>query len=109
MPRKKTAHSKTKKSKKSLVILDIDPGKYFILCNGQTVKNYVELANILETIGDDVFQYHVNNERNDFATWIYDVFNEKELSESLKMTRNKIEMLKVLYKHLYERLLHLVK
>ena len=109
MPRKKSTHNVQKKTKKSLLVTDVDPQKYFVLCNGQTVKDYRELASILETIGDDVFHYHVNTERNDFATWINDVFQEKELSDSLRGLSSKAEFLMVLYKHLYEKLEKLCK
>jgi hypothetical protein len=114
MPRKKaeiTNEVKVKKPKKTKiapvkksVFIELSPDKYFVLCNGDTIKDYKELAAILETIGDDIFYYHVTNERNDFANWINDVFEEKELAEKIRQSRSRHEMMAILYKHLFHKL-----
>ncbi|HGJ66576.1 TPA: hypothetical protein ENS27_14525 [bacterium] len=111
MPRKKAETSagvkehKTKNStKKKSIFIELTPDKYFVLCNGNTIKDYRELAALLETIGDDVFFYHVNSERNDFANWIRDVFGEEELAEKIRHSRSRHEMMALLYKHLFHKL-----
>ncbi|MGV8150269.1 MAG: DUF5752 family protein [Candidatus Woesearchaeota archaeon] len=101
---KKTPAPKVSKAKKTSLFLDLSPDKYFVLCNGETIKDYKELAAILETVGDDVFYYHVTSERNDFANWINDVFGEHELSEKIKHCNSKHEMMAILYKHLFHKI-----
>lgn len=94
---------KTAKKNKSLFI-EISPEKYFVLCNGRTIKDYKELAALLETIEDDVFYYHVTSERNDFANWIRDVFGEEDLAEQIRHSKSRHEMMALLYKHLFHKL-----
>jgi len=100
---KKPRKTRSKPVKKS-VFIDLSPDKYFVLCNGQTIKDYKELAALLETVGDDIYYYHVTNERNDFANWINDVFEEQELAEKIRHSGSRHEMMAILYKHLFHKL-----
>ncbi|MCF7866049.1 DUF5752 family protein [Candidatus Woesearchaeota archaeon] len=105
---KKTVKKKSTKknvSKKKEKILGNAPEEhYFILCNGQPIKNPKELADALENLRDDVFHHHVNNEKNDFSTWINNVFEDIELAEKLGETKNKDHTRIILYKHLVKKL-----
>ncbi|HIH31456.1 TPA: hypothetical protein HA235_02000 [Candidatus Woesearchaeota archaeon] len=106
MSRKKKEHTvkeikKPRKSEKN-----IDPEKYFVLCNGEKIKSLNELASTLETMSDDVFFYHVTNDRNDFANWINDVFQDFDLAESVRKTKNRFEIVAALYKNLYNSVKH---
>lgn len=71
---------------------------YFIVVDGSALKSLRELAEALDTMSDDAFYYHVTKEKNDFANWVRDVFNEAGLAEKLvnAQTREKheIEVLK---------------
>ncbi|MEK6808158.1 MAG: DUF5752 family protein [Nanoarchaeota archaeon] len=64
-------------------ISDTKPEFYFRLNNGAVVKSIPELADALSKIPEDIFNYHSNDNRNDFSSWIRDVFGEKELAEEL--------------------------
>jgi hypothetical protein len=86
--------------KKSPILEDAPQEHYFILCNGQPVKNVKELADALERLEDDVFNHHVTFDRNDFATWIKDIFKDTKLAEDLAAVKDKNNMRIVLYKHL---------
>jgi hypothetical protein len=109
MPRKSkegvVKKSIPKKEKTKSLFVELSPEKYFVMCNGITIRDYRELAETLETLGDDVFYYHVSNERNDFANWINDVFEEKDLAQRTRNIRNRSEMMAVLYKHLFHKIL----
>ncbi len=83
---------------------DAPETSYFILCNGKPVKNIKELADVMEEKEDQVFNHHVNTEKNDFATWVKDVFNEIELAEKLAGVKEKKHMQLVLYKHITHKL-----
>lgn len=98
-----------KNNKKTSLFIDVAPDKYFVLCDGKTIKDYQELASLLETVNDDIFYYHVNSERNDFANWVNDVFGEEKLANDIRKTKNKTEMIAVIYKHLFHKVSDLMK
>ena len=66
--------------------------KAFWLSNGQKIDNISGLYRVLDNINDEIFGYHVNPERNDFATWINVVFHEKELADNLSKISSKKEL-----------------
>jgi hypothetical protein len=96
---KKEVVSKVVKTKKA-VLTDAPQENYFVLCNGQQVKNVKELADALEFLGDDVFGHHVNSDRNDFSNWIHDVFKDEELALNLAGIKDKKDTRIVMYKHI---------
>lgn len=77
------------------VLSDVEQSYVFHFCNGSNVKNIHELITVLRTIGDDVYQYHANIEKNDFSNWIKDVLGDEELASSLKM-KDREEAIKIL-------------
>ena len=95
---KKKSEAKERKGKRSKGA-GIPPEKYFMLSNGTAIRSIEELAVLLDNISDEDFSSHVNSEKNDFASWINDVFGEKELAESLKPLTDKKESQIALLKH----------
>ena len=79
---------------------DIPQEKYFVLANGQPVKNVAELAAILDQLEDHVFNHHVNAERNDFHNWIRDVFEDVELAQKVAGVKDKKHLQLVIYRHI---------
>ncbi|MFH1133571.1 MAG: DUF5752 family protein [Nanoarchaeota archaeon] len=61
----------------------------FYCVDGSSIKTVKELAHALDTMSDDVFYYHVNQFKNDFATWVNDCFGDAELAKTMseKATR----------------------
>jgi hypothetical protein len=91
----------SKVEKKKVGIFSNAPEEhYFVLCNGQQVKNVKELADALEVLDDDVFNHHVTFDRNDFANWINDIFSDAELAAALAGVKDKKDTRIVMYKHL---------
>jgi hypothetical protein len=82
--------------KKNLVEIDVKPEFYFNLQNGMILKNIVELRECLLDLPEDVFKYHVNQNKNDFYVWIKDVFNLNDLAEEILKVDNKKELHKIL-------------
>jgi hypothetical protein len=74
--------------------------KFFILANGQPVKNVAELASILDQLEDHVFNHHVRPERNDFHNWIKDVFEDVELARKILGINDKKHLQLVIYRHM---------
>ncbi|PIN80673.1 hypothetical protein COV13_03175 [Candidatus Woesearchaeota archaeon CG10_big_fil_rev_8_21_14_0_10_32_9] len=102
--KKATSVNKTNNIKVKQKIENAPSEQYFILSNGQPVKNVKELADVLEHVSEDIFNHHVTNEKNDFANWTKDVFKEIELAQELAGTNNKDHTRIVLYKHIIKKL-----
>ena len=69
---------------------------YFKLRNGQELKSLNDLRKALSYMNDEEFSHHVNQERNDFATWVKEALQNAELYEKIKNVRTKEELLAVL-------------
>lgn len=61
-----------------------DSKKHFYLKNGKALRSIAELAAIVESLPDDVFNHHVSERHNDFANWIKDVFKEEHLATAMR-------------------------
>jgi hypothetical protein len=83
---------------------DAPAANYFVLCNGQPVKNVKELADALENLEDHVFSHHVRPDHNDFAIWVKDIFQDAELAQKIADAKDKNHMQLVLYKHITHKL-----
>lgn len=81
---------KKEASPKSL-LSDVGQGNYFRLKGGEDLKNVKELADAFKTMSMEVYGHHTSSGRNDFSTWIYDLFGNKELADELKTSKNKGE------------------
>lgn len=74
----------------------LSPNERFYFNNGLIASNLRELYNILSIISDDVFYYHVNSEKNDFANWIRDVLKNYGLADKIYGLKTRSEILSVL-------------
>ena len=73
---------------------------YFYLNNGKKLKNIAELMESLKDMSQDLFSFHVNEQNNDFANWIRDVFGAKELARRIRLARYPSSMLKSIIKYI---------
>lgn len=101
---KKRGRKPSKEVTKTALKNEAKPENYFILCTGHSIKDIKELAEELGRMEDSVFRFHVNEQRNDFATWIYDVFKNTELAEILGKIKDKTEMQIIIYKYIVKKL-----
>ena len=67
----------------------------FKLENGENLHSIKDFIDNLDHMPDDVFQNHVNEEKNDFANWIKHVFNEEELANKLQNKKTKEDIKEV--------------
>ncbi len=63
--------------------------------DGQIIRNLAELPQALKRMKRQTFSYHINKEKNDFATWIRDVVGDVELAEKLMKERDKASTIKL--------------
>lgn len=98
-PKKEGAVKKTAAPSKK----DIKPEHYFYLRDGRVLKDLIDLSECLETINNDVFYHHVNDARNDFANWIRDIFERKELADEIMSIREPRRVQVIILKHLAKK------
>ncbi|MBN2881476.1 hypothetical protein JXM83_05505 [Candidatus Woesearchaeota archaeon] len=82
----------------------INEENFFITNAGEQIKDLKELAQNFATMHPDVFNHHVNEQRNDFATWVENIFKEKELATTLHLTHNAKDSQIAVLNHLVEKL-----
>ncbi|MBN1792460.1 hypothetical protein JW826_02140 [Candidatus Woesearchaeota archaeon] len=82
-------------------ILNIAPEKYFYAKDGTVIKHLGELPDALRAMSPEVFSHHVNSEKNDFHSWVNDVFLHSKLARKIKSTKNKEMMAKKVFMELY--------
>lgn len=72
------------KEVKARVLCDCSPEVAFYVCSGAVLRNVSEMGKLVESMDDTTFFYHVNQERNDFARWVEDIFQDKALASKLR-------------------------
>ena len=77
--------------------------QYFILADGTKIGHYLSLADVLEKIEETVLSHHVSEVKNDFASWIAEVFEEKELAKKVKKSKSPDEIRLHIYKHVIKQ------
>lgn len=98
---------KTKSFIKKLLAVDYDnprneiapDNKFFILPDGGILKTPGELIKALKTISEENFNHHTKEGRNDFANWLWFVFEEKQLADKIFKSKTQKDTLKILEKY----------
>jgi hypothetical protein len=70
----------------------------FRLKSGQQIKNLYELSIHLAGMDDATFQHHVNDEKNDFRNWIFDIVKDDRLADRIAGTKDRAKMAKIVEK-----------
>lgn len=104
--RRTTTAAKTSTLRKKKVFLQAKPEQHFRLVSGEELGHFVDLADKLATLQDEIFAHHVTDDRHDFATWIHDVFGDEELAVKLSTLRNKQDVRVAIYEHLVHKYLY---
>ncbi|MCD6589689.1 hypothetical protein J7K74_00685 [Candidatus Woesearchaeota archaeon] len=74
---------------------EVSKEKWFYCVNGEVYRNVFELREALEKMDEATYKYHANNEKNDFAEWIRNVFHDSELADML-IGKDRDEALRIL-------------
>ncbi len=78
----------------------LEPELYFRVHGGGIVKSVPGLHKALINMNNETFSHHCSQHKNDFSTWIKDVFKEKELAKNLEEKHTRIGMMLTLAKWL---------
>ena len=76
---------------------------HFVLADGRKLRDMLELVESLENMNEDVYRHHVNEVRNDFSTWVRDIFNEHELADEIAKLNNMVDTKITVMKHLLKK------
>ena len=68
---------------------DVRPENNFILNNGNSLKNLEQLHDELKKMPPEVFNAHVNNYKNDFASWVNDCIGLPDLAQNMRISQTK--------------------
>ena len=75
-----------------MLLNDAERDKYFHVANGTVICSVWELEPALAGMGEDTFRYHVNQDKNDFASWAKGVLDDAQLSEGIAAAADKKDM-----------------
>ena len=93
-PAKKQA-IEVKKNGSKKYLAKVPDNMVFWCHDGQVFNDIEDLIEGFDVMSDDIFEYHANEDKNDFACWIMDVIGDETLSKDIKKARNKSEAKKV--------------
>ena len=106
---KKKAKPKAKAAKKTRISLgtydmqDMPEENHFYFVNGHKVKNVKELAEVMDRIEQEIFDFHVNPDKNDFYNWVRHVFDDLELAEKMVGVTGPKHLQFTIYKHVADK------
>lgn len=69
--------------------MDMPENKWFYFKHGRRASNIEELKTAIEDISDSEFKHHVNYEKNDFANWVENVFDQQKLANNMREAGDK--------------------
>jgi hypothetical protein len=84
---------------------EVQPEHHFHVNKGRVVKNIYELRDALIEIDDRTFHHHVTKEKNDFKTWVQDVYKDSHLHLAAKVGQSgsRIAMLAAVNKYITQQ------
>ncbi|OIO64193.1 hypothetical protein COY28_06205 [Candidatus Woesearchaeota archaeon CG_4_10_14_0_2_um_filter_57_5] len=78
-------------------------GKEFWLHSGRQIRSIKELRDALRYVDDSIFYFHVTSQKNDFANWIRDVFEEHDLAFRINEIRGRERMIDALSTYIHQQ------
>ena len=85
-------------------LVDCDPSQEFVCIDGKRTRNIKDLVKIFEKMTPETYLYHVNKDKNDFASWVEGVFHNGHLAANFRSARSKKEAYQYVKRH-YEMLM----
>ncbi|MBI2546797.1 hypothetical protein HYV81_06485 [Candidatus Woesearchaeota archaeon] len=76
---------------------------HFVLADGKKLKDMLELVDSLEHMSDEIYRHHANEFKNDFSTWLRDIFDEHELADEIAKIDGKLNTQVAVMKHLLKK------
>lgn len=73
-----------------------DENQAFIL-EGTRLHSLKDLYGALSDMSEDKFRHHVNERKNDFATWVEHTHGDKHLAQQMRQAESKEHMQKMMF------------
>jgi len=71
------------------------PEEHAFRCrDGRILRNLVELRKTLDSMTDETFTYHSNEEKHDFSNWVNDIIGDDKLARDLTKSPDRIKAAK---------------
>jgi ribosomal silencing factor RsfS len=70
-------------------------GEEFVFCNGKSAQTVPQLKKEIKNLSQEEFSFHVNQDKNDFYTWIHNCIDTKT-AEKIQNMRDKKAILTAL-------------
>lgn len=86
-------------------VQDIPSEQHFYFTSGHRARNVKELAEVMDEIEQEIFESHVNMDKNDFYNWVRHVFEDLELAEKLIGVTGPKHLQFTIYKHVADKAL----
>ncbi len=77
---------------------DISLEKSFWTIDGKVLRNLKQAVEYLEKIKKSAYVYHINKKKNDFADWIKDVYQKKQIAEKIKKVKTPKQIANIIRK-----------
>ncbi len=77
---------------------DISLEKSFWTVDGKVLRNLKQTIKYLEKIKKSAYAYHINKKKNDFANWIRDVYQKKQIAEKIKKVKTPKQIANIIRK-----------
>lgn len=71
---------------------EIHPELYFRLHGGGVIKSIPGLKKALLEMNNETFSHHCNDNKNDFSTWVRNVFKEQALAHQIDKNKTRLGM-----------------
>ncbi len=71
------------------ILSKVKPRYAFWLCTNDYLLSLKEVSRKLDCVGDEVFRYHVNRDKNDFERWIRDTVRDRELAREISRIKTR--------------------
>jgi len=81
----------------------LEPHPYFHLKDGRTLTDLEDLYHALKNMREDIFNYHVNSTKNDFANWVAHSLKKQELANKLFRTTSHQKIMELIKNELKKR------
>ena len=63
--------------------------KVFWCCDGRVFRSLKDLAIALKEMSEEIYQRHVDGEKNDFSNWVHDVVGDVALAYQLRKAKSR--------------------
>jgi hypothetical protein len=81
---------------------DVPAEHNFRLNDGREIRNLYDLGMHLAAMDDSTFSHHVNDERNDFRSWVFQIVKDDKLADRFSKAKTRQKMAKMVEKRVKE-------